>query len=112
MSDKAEVEPLPGSVCLQRVRCGKPNCRCARGGRHAAYYRFWREGGRLRKAYVRRADVESTRAACEAWRARFGWLRPSLNPGRRGFDEFSRPLVELTVSLTTRRQKLSDHFLY
>ena len=59
---------LPGVVCAQQVRCGKPGCRCARGPGHLAFYRFWREGGRLRKAYVRRADLESVRAACDARR--------------------------------------------
>ena len=57
---------LPGVVCAQWVRCGKPGCRCARGQGHLAYYRFWREGGRLRKCYVRRAELESVRAACAA----------------------------------------------
>jgi hypothetical protein len=55
---------LPGVVCVQWVRCGKPNCRCARGRRHLAYYRFWREGGRLCKRYVPHADLERVRAAC------------------------------------------------
>jgi hypothetical protein len=59
---------LPGVVCAQRVRCGKPNCRCARGQGHLAYYRFWREGGRLRKCYVRRAELAVVRAACETRR--------------------------------------------
>lgn len=62
------LAPLPGTVQRQRVRCGKANCKCARGELHAAHYRFWREGGRLRKAYVRRAEVERTRAACAAWK--------------------------------------------
>jgi hypothetical protein len=57
---------LPGVVCAQRVRCGKPNCGCANGEGHLAFYRFWRVGGRLRKCYVRRADLASVRAACEA----------------------------------------------
>ena len=57
---------LPGVVCAQRVRCGKPGCRCARGPGHLAYYRFWRDGGRLRKRYVRRADLAAVRAACAA----------------------------------------------
>ena len=60
---------LPGAVCPQRVRCGKPGCRCARGQGHLAYYRFWREGGRLRKRYVRPADLAAVRDACEARRA-------------------------------------------
>jgi hypothetical protein len=62
------VEALPGSLHLQRVKCGKSNCRCASGKSHAAYYRFWREDGRLRKAYVRRADLETVRAGLARWR--------------------------------------------
>ena len=57
---------LPGVVCEQWVRCGKPHCRCARGDLHGPYhYRFWREQGRLRRVYVRRAEVDGVRAACE-----------------------------------------------
>jgi hypothetical protein len=56
---------LPGVVCAQRVRCGKPNCHCTTGERHLAYYRFWREGGRLRKCYVKRADLAIVRACCQ-----------------------------------------------
>lgn len=66
--ERQKPEALPGSLHVQRVRCGKLNCRCARGQLHTAHYRFWREGGRLRKAYVRRAEVEAVRAACEEWR--------------------------------------------
>ncbi|WP_390621241.1 DUF6788 family protein [Urbifossiella limnaea] len=57
---------LPGVVCAQRVRCGKPGCHCANGQGHLAFYRFWREGGRLRKRYVRRADLAAVRTACAA----------------------------------------------
>jgi hypothetical protein len=62
-------KPLPGVVRPQWVRCGRPKCRCARGERHGPYfYRFWREGGRLRKAYVRLAELEQVKAWCEARR--------------------------------------------
>lgn len=59
---------LVGTIHAQRVRCGKASCRCASGD-HADlhgpyYYRFWREGGRLRKAYVPRSRIADTRAAC------------------------------------------------
>jgi len=33
-----------------------------------AYYRFWREDGRLRKQYVRRSDLALVQAACDARR--------------------------------------------
>jgi len=62
-------KPLPGTVCPQWVRCGRPACRCARGQLHGPYYyRFFREKGRLKKTYVRQADVEQVRAQCETRR--------------------------------------------
>jgi hypothetical protein len=69
---KKSANPLPktlaGAVCAQSVRCGKVNCRCAKGQPHTAYYRFWRDGGRLRKAYVPRQELEQVREACQARR--------------------------------------------
>ena len=52
---------LPGVVCEQSVRRGNKS--------HVYYARFWREGGRLHKQYVRKADVEAVRAACAARQA-------------------------------------------
>ena len=62
--------PVKGTVHAQWVRCGKPNCRCHEGHKHGPYYHlFWREGGRLRKRYLKPAEVAEVRAACEARRA-------------------------------------------
>jgi hypothetical protein len=64
----AEPEALAGSVCAQRVRCGRPNCHCKSGGEalHGPYfYHFWRDHGQLKKRYLRSDQVEATRAACE-----------------------------------------------
>src|SRR6516162_7925594 len=64
---EALPKTLPGVVCQQWVRCGRPNCRCARGQLHGPYaYHFARENGCLRKRYVRPAEVDGVRAACEA----------------------------------------------
>jgi hypothetical protein len=58
---------LPAALCTQYVRCGKPACRCARGQLHGPYfYCFWREEGKLKKAYVRIADVDRVREVCQA----------------------------------------------
>ena len=65
---KLTPKMLPGEVIEQRVKCGRANCRWAGGARHPAFYRYWTEGGRQRKAYVRRADVDATRAACARWK--------------------------------------------
>lgn len=31
-----------GSICKDMVRCGKPNCKCARGQKHGPYYYLYR----------------------------------------------------------------------
>ncbi|MFQ5795497.1 MAG: DUF6788 family protein [Candidatus Bipolaricaulia bacterium] len=49
-----EVRQLK-SCCyrLERVRCGKPNCKCTKGELHGPYwYAYWREGKRVRSGYV------------------------------------------------------------
>ncbi len=51
-------------VCAVEA-CGRSGCKCANGALHGPYfYRFWRERGRLRKAYVKPADLDAVRAAC------------------------------------------------
>ena len=47
-----------GGVYRQKVRCGKPRCKCARGEPHFAYYFFTRCNGKLLKYHVRKGDVD------------------------------------------------------
>ncbi len=56
---------LPGTVHAQFVRCGKANCKCARGELHGAhFYHFVRVGGKLRKRYLKAVEVEKIKEAC------------------------------------------------
>ncbi len=41
-----------GAFVTVRRKCGKPNCRCARGEGHPAKYLSVKEGGRTRMIYV------------------------------------------------------------
>ena len=88
------IKILPGFVARVRVRCGKLNCRCRLGERHLAHYRVtYSRGDRVRK-YVRRNDVDETRAACEAHRV----LQAQLRAGRSEYKELlaeTRKLVKL-----------------
>ena len=54
---KTIAEITNGGIYVQRVRCGKSNCKCSRGELHTAHYFFTRRNGRLIKIYVRKADV-------------------------------------------------------
>ena len=72
-----------GSLQTQRVKCGKANCKCARGELHDGYsYFFWRLGGRQLKWYVRRGDVPAVRAVIEERSRRRATWRAELNEAR------------------------------
>ena len=74
---------LRGAVCAQWVRCGTATCKCARGELHGPYfYHFYREHGRLVKRYVKRADVEHIRAACDQRRQNRITVRAGINQAR------------------------------
>jgi len=69
---------LKGSVHAQWVKCGKPGCRCSRGHLHGPYsYRFFRDGGRLRKEYVPRGDLLDVVRATAARQVRQRQIRDS-----------------------------------
>lgn len=54
---KTASEIANGGVYLQRVRCGKSNCKCARGETHRAFYFYTRRYGKLIKIYVRKVEL-------------------------------------------------------
>ena len=60
------LTPLPGAVCAQRRR------------RRTFYYRFWREGGKLKKEYIRRTRVPYVKRQCALYREQRDWARRVL----------------------------------
>ena len=56
MLPKTAGEIANGGLYIQRVRCGKQNCKCARGETHPAYYFFTRRAGKFIKIYVRKSE--------------------------------------------------------
>lgn len=45
---------------IERVRCGKENCKCAKGELHGPYwYAYWSEGGKTRSQYIGKRLPES-----------------------------------------------------
>lgn len=47
-----------GSIVLEKVKCGKEACHCAKGGElHGPYrYRYWSEKGTTKKEYLGKPD--------------------------------------------------------
>jgi hypothetical protein len=82
-----KIEPLPGTLRAELVRCGKRACRCARGQRHGPYlYHRWREQGLQRRRYVRPADADRVCAGLAEWRR----LHPPARSARELLREMRR----------------------
>ena len=62
-------DPLPGSLVETVRRCGKPNCRCARGEGHQVWVLTYMAGGRKRVEHIPRAWVAEVRRRVAAGRA-------------------------------------------
>ena len=95
-----KIEPHAGHVQQRRVRCGKPNCRCARGHYHVAYYHIVKSDGVRYQRYIRRADVRAMRQACAEYRA----LQAELRAGREDYRDMLRRLRSaLSVLMGARK---------
>ena len=59
----AETFHKTPALVSYRVRCGKANCRCARGDLHGPYWFLrWRDGTRQRRRYVKAEELDAVRA--------------------------------------------------
>ena len=88
------IKMLPGFVASVRIRCGKRNCRCARGARHIAHYHVAYNCGRRVRRYVRHDDAATIRAACQA----FKQLQAQFRAGR---TEYKRNLANVRELLSS-----------
>ena len=64
----APVPMTPGSFYLMRRRCGKPNCRCARGQLHPVWVLTRSEAGRHKLYSVPASERSRLRQWAGAWR--------------------------------------------
>lgn len=95
-STKPLPKTLPGYICQQWKRCGKPQCRCANGQLHGPYfYRFAWKNGRQFKQYVRLADVPEVQQACLTYRSQ----RAEVRKERQSFKELLASLRQYEVSI-------------
>ena len=87
-NENSAIKMLPGFIATVRIRCGRPNCHCARGDRHVAHYHVTYYSGVRTRKYVRRDQVADVRAACKAYRE----LQSQLRAGR---AEYRRTLARM-----------------
>jgi hypothetical protein len=60
-----KIGPLCGTIEARYKRCGKPNCKCAKGELHGPYYlRRWQRYGKRYSKHVKKGQVSATFEAC------------------------------------------------
>jgi len=59
---------LPGSLSLQHLRCGKQNCRCAKGERHPVWTLTFMADGKKHVQHIPKHLVEEVRRRVKAGR--------------------------------------------
>lgn len=63
----AQTFPKIPALVRHPVRCGKPNCRCAKGEQHESWRLVWRgPDGKQQHRYVRRDQLEQVRETVTA----------------------------------------------
>jgi hypothetical protein len=56
---------LRGTLSVRSRRCGKPNCRCAKGQPHISLYLVQSHGGKPRQVFVPKSREDHIRTAVE-----------------------------------------------
>ena len=84
LTTKTATDLLSGHVERRMVKCGKPNCKCARGELHGPYfYHVTTYSTHRNRAYIRRANVAAVTEACAAHRALQAQIRANRVQYRR-----------------------------
>ena len=65
-----KIDGIQGSLEARFVKCGRKNCKCAKGELHGPYfYHRYRSNGRRRKRYVKESELEALQAGIEEYRS-------------------------------------------
>ena len=96
-----KTELLAGSLTAYLKRCGRVNCRCAKGELHGPYYRReYQDGGVRRKKYVRKAEVERVSIGCEARKRQESDQRREILRAKREAFEVDLKLREIAKGVS------------
>ena len=85
------------AICQQFRKCGKAGCKCSVGALHGPYFFFfYRENGKLKKSYIRKANAAELWEAYSAWRA----LQKRRAADRKAFIKLSREIRRIDKLLS------------
>ena len=90
--------PKNSAICQQFKKCGKVGCKCQAGELHGPYFfYFYREDGKLKKSYIRKADAK------ELWESYSHWqqIKKRRAADRREFRDLCREMRRIDKLLSS-----------
>ncbi|HEX7514114.1 MAG TPA: DUF6788 family protein [archaeon] len=67
-AERAELQPLPGSLRRRMIKCGKKNCRCRKGRLHGPYCYFAPSKCRGKWQYISVEDLKNVEHGVADWK--------------------------------------------
>jgi hypothetical protein len=67
-SERAQLQPLCGSLRRRLIRCGKQNCRCRKGQLHGPYHYFVPSKCRGKWQYVNNEELDRVAKGVADWK--------------------------------------------
>jgi hypothetical protein len=94
-----KIVPLAGTLEYKRIKCGRANCKCARGELHGEYaYLRVQQNRRRSRRYVKKGDVPKVLAGLEAHRKQKAQKRAE----RQEFHNLLREMKQESQIIQTR----------
>jgi hypothetical protein len=67
-AERAQLQPLPGSLRRRMIKCGKKNCRCRKGRLHGPYCYFAPSKCRGKWQYISVEDLKKVEQGVADWK--------------------------------------------
>jgi uncharacterized coiled-coil DUF342 family protein len=67
-AERAQLQPLSGSLRRRMIRCGKQNCKCRKGQLHGPYHYFVPSKCRGKWQYITEEDIKEVEQGVADWK--------------------------------------------
>jgi hypothetical protein len=96
-AERAQLQPLPGSLRRRMLKCGKKNCRCRKGELHGPYCYFAPSKCRGKWQYISAEDLKKVEQGVADWKKQQN-IDTEIKDGSARLKEIRCEVIELIPS--------------
>jgi hypothetical protein len=93
-AERAQLQPLPGSLRQRMIKCGKKKCRCRKGRLHGPYCYFAPSKCRGKWQYIPEENIKKVEHGVADWKKQQK-IDTQIKDGSARLKEIRREVVEL-----------------